>query len=98
MLVGLCRWIHPASGHRCVLSLVFFEFLFLLPSFQITFDSDTNLYFLNSFFISVLMYQYIKVFEKVFTFEENESICTCSENLKVIDPMSVSYTCCKTTV
>ena len=22
MLVGLCRWIHPASGHRCVLSLV----------------------------------------------------------------------------
>ena len=23
MLVGLCRWIHPASGHRCVLFLVF---------------------------------------------------------------------------
>ena len=22
MLVGLCRWIHPASGHRCVLGLV----------------------------------------------------------------------------
>ena len=22
MLVGLCRWIHPASGHRCVLFLV----------------------------------------------------------------------------
>ena len=25
MLVGLCRWIHPASGHRCVLSLVLTE-------------------------------------------------------------------------
>ena len=24
MLVGLCRWIHPASGHRCVLFLVVF--------------------------------------------------------------------------
>ena len=23
MLVGLCQWIHPASGHRCVLGLVF---------------------------------------------------------------------------
>ena len=23
MLLGLCRWIHPASGHRCVLSLVY---------------------------------------------------------------------------
>ena len=22
MLFGLCRWIHPASGQRCVLSLV----------------------------------------------------------------------------
>ena len=22
MVVGLCRWIHPASGHRCVLGLV----------------------------------------------------------------------------
>ena len=22
MLVGLCRWIHPVSGHRCVLGLV----------------------------------------------------------------------------
>ena len=22
MLLGLCRWIHPASGHRCVLGLV----------------------------------------------------------------------------
>ena len=22
MLVDLCRWIHPASGHRCILSLV----------------------------------------------------------------------------
>ena len=22
MLVGLCQWIHPASGHRCVLNLV----------------------------------------------------------------------------
>ena len=25
MLVGLCRWIHPASGHRCVLFLVLTE-------------------------------------------------------------------------
>ena len=27
MLVGLCRWIHPASGHRCILSLVEFQTL-----------------------------------------------------------------------
>ena len=26
MLVGLCRRIHPASGHRCLLSLVVFGF------------------------------------------------------------------------
>ena len=26
MLVGLCRWIHPASGHRCVLFLVLLVF------------------------------------------------------------------------
>ena len=25
MLVGLCRRIHPASGHRCVLGLVIYE-------------------------------------------------------------------------
>ena len=25
--VGLCRWIHPASGHRCVLCLVYFYFV-----------------------------------------------------------------------
>ena len=25
MLVGLCQWIHPASGHRCVLGLVSLE-------------------------------------------------------------------------
>ena len=23
MLVGIRRWIHPASGHRCVLGLVY---------------------------------------------------------------------------
>ena len=31
MLVGLCRWIHPASGHRCVLSLVYFNFFSMWP-------------------------------------------------------------------
>ena len=33
MLVGLCRWIHPASGHRCVLGLVKFAILCKSMSF-----------------------------------------------------------------
>ena len=56
MLVGLCRWIHPASGHRCVLFLVFVSIVFpylrgvlltngsghLLPKNQLASDGPTS--------------------------------------------------------
>ena len=35
MLVGLCHWIHPASGHRCVLSLVYLWFYIALNTGQV---------------------------------------------------------------
>ena len=40
MLVGLCRWIHPASGHRCVLFLVYLDVIIYFATEHSVFNKN----------------------------------------------------------